>query len=622
MFKPRRFSTLLPWSQIWQRLPALWLFATLLVSVLGPFYTPTVFAALYLLLSCVFTAYTFRVTWGVYAVYRGCRAHSEIDWYKKYLEALASSDPETPFAEHVYHLIIIPNYKEEMETLAETLGVLASHPIAREHYKICLAMEETEAGCVTKAEILKSQFSASFQDIRHTVHPKGIVGESRGKSSNVSWAAREMSQYLQGENNIVVTVMDADTCFAQDYFTFIMQRFAAASRDTQPCMMFAPCIVFDRNSNEIPAVVRTGDNIWAMSVMSNMYSGSSVTIPCSAYSLSLDLVRHVEFWDVGPEGIGEDMHMYLKCFFLTEGRVHVEPVYSPASQCNVQDSSTLATIRARYTQASRHMWGALDTGYTLNHACHALFEPQHALRSLKGDHFLHSGEIQVPLPKLFHLVHRVVEAHVLLYHTMLITFITSLTIPNGPSSIGAVIMPLLTSQESLHPYVELAVFVGGYMRFFCAIPFLCQLFYYERYHRWVGFERWKQDGLLPVSRLGRRTQLSAERSLWYALDWLTLPVVGALFAVLPTMRAQICHLWTNNLDYVVAGKPTVAPLKPEEIPMISASAPIVSISGARAESTDGSDDDYDDDNDDDDKASTRTMVDSAFSEISDEPSSP
>lgn len=42
------------------------------------------------------------------------------------------------------HCIIIPNYKESIGTLCETLGVLRLHPLAAKHYDIVLALEERE----------------------------------------------------------------------------------------------------------------------------------------------------------------------------------------------------------------------------------------------------------------------------------------------------------------------------------------------------------------------------------------------------------------------------------------------------------------------------------------------
>lgn len=40
----------------------------------------------------------------------------------------------------VVHAIIIPNYKEEMDTLRETLDVLASHPMARSSYDVRVSL--------------------------------------------------------------------------------------------------------------------------------------------------------------------------------------------------------------------------------------------------------------------------------------------------------------------------------------------------------------------------------------------------------------------------------------------------------------------------------------------------
>jgi hypothetical protein len=38
--------------------------------------------------------------------------------------------------ESVIHAIIVPNYKEELDTLRETLGVLGCHPQARTSYEV------------------------------------------------------------------------------------------------------------------------------------------------------------------------------------------------------------------------------------------------------------------------------------------------------------------------------------------------------------------------------------------------------------------------------------------------------------------------------------------------------
>jgi hypothetical protein len=68
-----------------------------------------------------------------------------------------------------------------IETLRETLDVLASHDIARSQYRVCLAMEESEESAREKASVYELDYSSSFLEICYTLHPKGLAGEHRGK---------------------------------------------------------------------------------------------------------------------------------------------------------------------------------------------------------------------------------------------------------------------------------------------------------------------------------------------------------------------------------------------------------------------------------------------------------
>lgn len=109
--------------------------------------------------------------------------------------------------------------------------------------------------------------------------------------------------------------------------------------------------------------------MWALAGLSSIYTGSGAKIPTSAYSLSLSLASNVGFHDAGPQAIGEDMHMFIKCLFSTGGNLISETIYSPASQLDVVAGERGGLQGfwndhvARYKQAIRHMWGSLDTGY-------------------------------------------------------------------------------------------------------------------------------------------------------------------------------------------------------------------------------------------------------------------
>jgi len=62
--------------------------------------------------------------------------------------------------------------------------------------------------------------------------------------------------------------------------------------------------------------------------------------------------------------------MYLKCYFATQGNLTSCTVLAPASQTNICSGESgwrglVGSLKARYRQAVRHMWGSLDSGFLL-----------------------------------------------------------------------------------------------------------------------------------------------------------------------------------------------------------------------------------------------------------------
>lgn len=84
----------------------------------------------------------------------------------------------------------------------------------------------------------------------------------------------------------------------------------------------------------------------------------------------LSLAHIAGGWDAGREVIGEDLHMYIKCYFALNGHLTTRSVFSAASHSNVHNSGKgirgyLRGLQLRYKQAMRHMWGSLDSGFVL-----------------------------------------------------------------------------------------------------------------------------------------------------------------------------------------------------------------------------------------------------------------
>jgi hypothetical protein len=312
---------------------------------------------------------------------------------------------------------------------------------------------------------------------------------------------------------------------------------------------------------------------WSMGVMSNMYPTSPIKIPSSAYSVSMNLAVGVKFWDAGPEAIGEDMHMYLKCFFNTQGRVIVTSIYSPISSCNIEGKGTgfqgyISGLQARYVQAKRHLWGSLDTGYVF---CRSLLsvvapETQCTIQAKNQAAYSNSKEHTVTTTLstqlMFQLWQRMVEAHILMGQFFPMLIITSLCVPFSPTDLFGIKEMLWTrigGGGSVDVVLVQGLQVLGWIRAIGILPTVITWYYYEKYHDWVGFERWRlsTDPTSGVHALGRRPQLSSRRTYGNVLDWCFSGPAGFFFYVVPMFHAQIMHVWTSHLDYKVAGKPVL-----------------------------------------------------------------
>lgn len=283
-----------------------------------------------------------------------------------------------------------------------------------------------------------------------------------------------------------------------------------------------------------------------------MYKGSSFTPPCSAYSIPMKFAVAVGLWDSDPTSLGEDFHMYIKCFFSTHGEIILKPIFSPLSCCNVVGQGYLGGLNARRVQSKRHLWGALDLGYTLRRAIYGLFAPTYDA----------PRDILQPIPfvtehssynfsrlasQLFPFIYRVLECHVLVGQVFLMMLISQNIIPTAD---GTGWFWNKFSSEEVHPYVSLATWIGARSQNFVGFIFLFAIMYYEKYQKFAGVERWQAG-----EKLGIRSRIQSKRSWMNLIEWLAIPLVGLIFMVLPQVYVHIYQIFTDSLEYVVAGKP-------------------------------------------------------------------
>ncbi|KAJ3016843.1 UNVERIFIED_CONTAM: hypothetical protein HDU68_012003, partial [Siphonaria sp. JEL0065] len=586
--------------QILQRLPGFLLLCLIPFVMLVPFHAPTSFAVYYGWLSAVFMLTAFRTTLGVINIWISSVRHSSVDWINKRDDEVTSLrqeesnlDDEFMTIKDIYHVIIIPNYKESIETLVETLDVLASHPISKSNYKVCLAMEEGEAGCEEKAKLLLERFQSEFHTLTYTVHPKNIPGEARGKSSNTNWACRKM--YMQvaqqrvttedqespiADSNVarhVFTCMDADTCFAADYFLAVAYKYTSTSAHSRKAVIYMPSIIFDRNSDQVSVFVRLMDMGWSSSQMAFFLPKYPFVPATSAYSVPMELARAVGFWDTTWESVGEDLHMTLKCFFATSGRLQLQPIYSPASCFNVcgETTSFYSGVKARLGQLRRHSWAVISVAYTFRQIILWLIGrgsqlPKAYFQDPQNGTEPTSSYIRQSFAPLF-MLFSILEITIWSTHVFILGILTGFFVPGTAVSfalnepVARAYWKFITGSADtpVDGSILSSIRVASFMTVILVTSMLITLILYEGYYRWCTIGRWELNNpsqspgaagdMHPV--LGKRpASIAKRRELWHVVEILLLPLV----ALVNLMAATISSLWqlfTDRLEYKTAAKP-------------------------------------------------------------------
>jgi len=296
------------------------------------------------------------------------RQWEDCDWRAEYARR---ADAQSLAWENVHHLVILPSVNESEALLCHSLNRLAAWNDAPHAMTVVLAMETSDPTAAERAARLQQHYAPCFWHMLVTHHPGNLPGEVRGKSANLAWAIQRARQTLLIEegyspDQVVVTVMDADTFWHAAYFDCLTTLFATAT---------------DRHSTFWQAPIRYQGNIWtAHWLMRPLHAQASAwelaylaapwwqALPMSSYSLSLRLLDTSGGW--ATDAVADEWHMYLQSFRAQQGKLRLQPVYLPFLVHIVSAPSALATLRARYRQTVRHGWGAEEIGHAMTGAVH------------------------------------------------------------------------------------------------------------------------------------------------------------------------------------------------------------------------------------------------------------
>lgn len=257
------------------------------------------------------------------------------------------------------HIIIIPNYKEQVHKLKESIQSIAEQTFPTKRIYIVLGMEEREHDGKEKAEEVIKAYQHIFGGIFATYHPD-VEGEVKGKSSNQGYAGRVAYKKLVSEgiidtNFATISSVDADSMFDKQYFSYLTYNFLTDPKRYNKFWQSAN--VNYNNFWSVPAPIRVLSFFGSLWRTALLIQGDRL-VSNSTYSLSLNMLKEIDFWDA--DVIPEDYRIFFKAFYRLGGNVWVEPIFLKTSMDAPLSSTYFKTLQNKYNQERRWSWGASD----------------------------------------------------------------------------------------------------------------------------------------------------------------------------------------------------------------------------------------------------------------------
>ncbi|MBI2641657.1 glycosyltransferase family 2 protein [Candidatus Roizmanbacteria bacterium] len=266
-------------------------------------------------------------------------------------------------ADELRHFIIIPNYSEPLHKLDATLSAIVKTDYPFKNIYLVLAFEERETDAQKKAQALEKKYRPFFQDIVVTYHPL-LSHEAQGKASNQTYSAKIVDEYVIRNNlkreNVIITICDADSQLPKNYFSYLSYTYLKDS-DRLYHFYWAPVLLYN-NFWKLPFFVRMQATLSSI-IRLAFASLKEDLIQISTYSVSLSLLKKINFWDV--DVIPEDWHVFYQAFFTFGERIKTIPLFTIVNSDAVYSGGLIKTSTNRYDQERRWAWGVSDIGYTL-----------------------------------------------------------------------------------------------------------------------------------------------------------------------------------------------------------------------------------------------------------------
>lgn len=353
-----RFLEMIPGFLIWSTFAFIFL-----GSAFFPFYTAIfiiIFDIYWLLKSVYFS-------WHLRASFKIMREYRVTDWIAK-LDELDLSSNELGiknWREDIWHLVILPYYKESYEIIKNTCDALIKSSYSSKKIIVVLTGEERAGNSAKEVgEKIEKEFASQFGYFLFTLH-EDQEGELAGKGANETWAANRVKEKIIDRlqipyEKIIVSVLDVDTVVSQAYFSRLTYAYVASEKPLRTS--FQPIPLFINNIWEAPALARVisfSSTFWHM--LNQMRPERLVSF--SSHAFPFKALVDMNFWQTNV--VSEDSRIFWQGLLTFDGDWRVEPLYIPVSMdANVAESFWM-TVKNLYLQQRRWAYGSADIPYML-----------------------------------------------------------------------------------------------------------------------------------------------------------------------------------------------------------------------------------------------------------------
>src|SRR3989344_1265131 len=216
-------------------MPGVLAWGTIVFIILGSFLWPVFMAFFIIAFDVYWFIKTIYLSLHLRVAFNQMQRNLKINWLEKIQgPSFIITNGLTKNWQEIYHLILLPFYKEDYFVIQNTVESLLKSEYPKEKVILVLATEEKAGPEALKiGQQIERDYKDKFFRFLLTVHPSRLEREIAGKGSNIAWAGQRAKELIDangiGYRNILVSALDIDTIVSSQYFARLTYVFLTAS---------------------------------------------------------------------------------------------------------------------------------------------------------------------------------------------------------------------------------------------------------------------------------------------------------------------------------------------------------------------------------------------------------